>query len=67
MGISLYSKIVCPGCKEPSRYEMPERGCQLYVKCPLCKRKIKAERGHGCVYCSHGDTPCPPRQRGEGC
>jgi hypothetical protein len=46
---------------------MPERGCQIEVRCPLCNRKIKAERGQGCVFCSRGDTPCPPKQRGEDC
>ncbi|WP_421774941.1 GDCCVxC domain-containing (seleno)protein [Gracilimonas sp.] len=67
MKLILYSNITCPDCGFFSKEEMPTDSCQFFWQCPECKSIIKPERGDCCVFCSYGDTPCPPVQQGTGC
>lgn len=58
----LESVLTCPECGFKKEEEMPENACQFFYKCTNCKTVIKAKKGDCCVYCSYGDTPCPPAQ-----
>ncbi len=42
---------------------MPNDACQYYYACTGCGVTLKPLQGDCCVFCSYGDTPCPPRQR----
>lgn len=43
---------------------MPTDACQYFYDCPCCGAVLKAKPGECCVFCSVGDTPCPPKQLG---
>lgn len=58
----LKSVITCPECGHKKEEEMPENNCQFFYKCESCQAIINAKHGDCCVYCSYGDTPCPPAQ-----
>lgn len=60
--IKLDSTITCPECNKQFTEEMPTDACQFFWECPNCKTRIKPLQGDCCVYCSYGDTPCPPIQ-----
>jgi len=41
--------------------------CQHFYRCVACGTMLKPLAGDCCVFCSYGDTPCPPVQlSGEG-
>nr|WP_310684985.1 GDCCVxC domain-containing (seleno)protein [Aliifodinibius sp. S!AR15-10] len=46
---------------------MPADSCQYFWECPGCGNLLKPEKGDCCVFCSFGDHPCPPVQRGNSC
>ncbi|NGP75508.1 hypothetical protein G3570_02610 [Balneolaceae bacterium YR4-1] len=64
--IALNSTVTCPECGHQSKETMPEDSCLFFWKCPNCEELIKPQKGDCCVYCSYGDTPCPPVQK-SGC
>jgi hypothetical protein len=41
---------------------MPTDACQWYHECEACHTLLKPRPGDCCVFCSYGDTPCPPVQ-----
>lgn len=45
---------------------MPTEACQRFYVCPKCNFWMRPKPGDCCVFCSHGDVPCPPRQQ-ESC
>jgi hypothetical protein len=63
----LTSTITCPQCGAKSSQEMPQDACMYFLDCPACAIVLKALPGDCCVFCSYGDTPCPPIQLDRGC
>lgn len=61
------SELVCPACNHSSIEIMPVDACQYFWQCPHCDELIKPENGDCCVFCSYGNTPCPPVQQSENC
>lgn len=41
---------------------MPTDACQWFYDCRHCGAVLKPKPGDCCVFCSYGDTPCPPIQ-----
>lgn len=60
--IVLDSTIVCPLCGHAKTEQMVGDECQWYYKCDGCGALLSPEAGDCCIFCSHGDTPCPPAQ-----
>ncbi|WP_426857867.1 GDCCVxC domain-containing (seleno)protein [Terasakiella sp. 4MB5A] len=46
---------------------MPTNACQWFYDCKGCAKVLKPLPGDCCVYCSYGNTPCPPKQKGTSC
>ncbi|NNL47087.1 MAG: hypothetical protein HKO76_01825 [Acidimicrobiia bacterium] len=65
MSITLTSRITCPECGQHSDEAMPTEACQFFWACPSCRSVIRPHQGDCCVFCSYGDTPCPPVQMGN--
>lgn len=66
----LTSTVTCPNCGHRSRESMPTDACQFFYECKSCHTVLKPKPGDCCVFCSYGDTPCPPVQVSgspEGC
>jgi hypothetical protein len=64
------STLTCPNCGHRSRETMPTDACQFFYECKSCGVVLKPRPGDCCVFCSYGDTPCPPVQAGgssDGC
>ncbi|MFW9996109.1 MAG: GDCCVxC domain-containing (seleno)protein [Candidatus Odinarchaeota archaeon] len=56
------SVFTCPQCGHTKRYEMPVDRCVIQLECNGCHAMITPKNGDCCVFCSYGDTPCPPEQ-----
>lgn len=67
MTFERYSTLRCPLCGHESRELMPVDACQYYYDCKGCQTLLKPKAGDCCVYCSYGDTPCPPIQQDASC
>ncbi|MBZ2168146.1 GDCCVxC domain-containing (seleno)protein [Marinobacter sp. chi1] len=67
MNPKLTSEITCPECGHREVETMPEDACQYFYECKHCKALIKPKQGDCCVFCSYGDTPCPPIQLDQSC
>jgi hypothetical protein len=64
----LVSTITCPACGHAERETMPTDACQWFYDCKGCRAVLKPTPGDCCVFCSYGDTACPPVQaNGKGC
>jgi len=63
----LESRLTCPACGVVTVEMMPVHYCQRFYDCPACGTVITTTPGSCCVYCSYGDTPCPPKQAGLCC
>jgi hypothetical protein len=62
------STLTCPECGGRTTEIMPTDACQYFHDCPHCAVVLKPLPGDCCVFCSFGDTPCPPVQAGDcGC
>lgn len=61
----MVSTLTCPQCGYRSTDAMPADACQFFYDCEGCGALLKPKPGDCCVYCSWGDTPCPPRQAGR--
>ncbi len=46
---------------------MPTDACQWFYECKGCGALLRPKPGDCCVFCSYGDTPCPPIQQDRGC
>ena len=46
---------------------MPVNACQYFYECEGCGVLLKPLAGDCCVYCSYGDTRCPPVQTDNRC
>ncbi|WP_207061858.1 GDCCVxC domain-containing (seleno)protein [Motiliproteus sp. SC1-56] len=67
MELKIESTLRCPHCGHMATERMPENACQYYYDCRGCGRLLKPQPGDCCVFCSYGDTPCPPIQLDQGC
>lgn len=67
MEIQTRSVLTCPSCGARSEEEMPQDACVYYYECRACKRLLKPNKGHCCVFCSFGTVKCPPVQASAGC
>ena len=65
--VVLTSRITCPHCSFEATETMPTDACQYFYDCRGCGRVLKPLKGDCCVFCSYGDTPCPPIQEDRGC
>ena len=67
-GTLIYSTLTCPACGHVEKLDMPPSSYQTSHRCSGCKTVLKAKPGDCCVFCSCGDTPCPPEQlAGKNC
>jgi len=62
MNIKTQSRITCPECGATKQEEMPTDACQFYYECTNCQAVLRPLDGDCCVFCSYGDTICPPKQ-----
>ena len=60
----LHSTITCPSCGAAKAEAMPTDACQFFYDCTGCSVLLRPKPGDCCVFCSHGDVPCPPVQEG---
>ena len=60
--MKLPSTIVCPHCGHAEALTMPTDACVVFHECRGCGALLKPKPGDCCVFCSYGDTPCPPVQ-----
>jgi hypothetical protein len=65
--LRLISVLTCPACGRSSKEDMPTDACIYFYECGGCGGLLKPKPGDCCVFCSYGDTPCPPVQAGCGC
>lgn len=56
------STLTCPECGARTTETMPTDACPYFYDCPACSASLKPKPGDCCVFCSYGDTPCPPIQ-----
>ncbi|MFT5225906.1 MAG: hypothetical protein ACI8XX_001658 [Polaribacter sp.] len=56
------STITCPQCGFSKKETMPTDACLWFYECEDCGERIKPLPGDCCVFCSYGNTPCPPIQ-----
>ena len=63
----LTSELTCPACGHKEVEAMPEDACQYFYECKHCNTLLKPKPGDCCVFCSYGDTPCPPIQLDQSC
>ena len=61
------SRLTCPECGQVTEETMPTDACQWFYDCRHCGAVLKPKPGDCCVFCSYGDTPCPPVQLGTCC
>ncbi|WP_246722074.1 GDCCVxC domain-containing (seleno)protein [Methylosinus sp. H3A] len=61
----LVSTISCPFCGHKSAEAMPADACVVFYECKKCKAMLRPKAGDCCVFCSYGDSPCPPIQRSQ--
>lgn len=62
MEIILQSRITCPTCGHQAVETMPAESCQIAYRCENCETVLRPLPGDCCVFCSYGDTVCPPIQ-----
>ncbi len=60
--LQLGATLTCPDCGKPERLTMPTEFCLVVHRCEGCGAVLRPRRGDCCVFCSYGDTPCPPVQ-----
>lgn len=57
-----FSELTCPRCGHKAVEVMPTDACIYFYDCRGCGALLKPNPGDCCVFCSYGDTPCPPVQ-----
>jgi len=63
--LTLRSVITCPKCGAAKEETMPDDACQILYDCTQCGARLRPKPGDCCVFCSHGDVPCPPIQKAQ--
>ena len=64
-GVEPVATLTCPFCGREEAETMPEDACVAFWACPGCGAFLQHREGECCVFCSYGDVPCPPVQRGQ--
>ena len=64
--MKLTSIIRCPQCGATKEEVMPTDACQFFYRCTSCDVMLRPQGEDCCVFCSYGDTPCPPKQQEAG-
>ncbi|MGH8146004.1 MAG: GDCCVxC domain-containing (seleno)protein [Rhodanobacteraceae bacterium] len=59
--------LTCPHCGYRSVESMPENACVFFHECAGCGAMLRPKASDCCVFCSHGDVPCPPVQQHGRC
>jgi transposase-like protein len=62
MKIRSEATITCPSCGFSKVEAMPTDACQHSYRCQGCGELLRRKSGKCCVFCSYGDTRCPPKQ-----
>ncbi|MDH5533343.1 MAG: hypothetical protein OEX81_02865 [Candidatus Pacebacteria bacterium] len=57
------ANVTCPSCEHVQTAEMPIDACQHFFICQKCEENLNPKDGDCCIFCSYGDSKCPPRQR----
>ncbi|MCA1713452.1 MAG: YgzB family protein [Actinobacteria bacterium] len=55
------AQITCPSCGAVSSAVMPVDACQHFYRCPDCEVLLRPLEGDCCVFCSFGNSVCPPK------
>lgn len=63
--VVLTAVISCPICGIGRAERMPENACQHFYRCRGCGEALRPHDGDCCVFCSYGNTRCPPKQSDE--
>jgi hypothetical protein len=63
----LQSTLTCPHCGMRTVEAMPLDACVFFHECRGCGAMLQPSPGDCCVFCSHGDVPCPPIQQHRSC
>jgi hypothetical protein len=58
----LEATITCPNCGTQRLETMPTDACQIVYQCTGCGTRLRPKESDCCVFCSHADAPCPPKQ-----
>ena len=58
----LQCELTCPSCGNVTSETMPTDFCLWRYDCAACGAVLTPKDGDCCVFCSYGDTPCPPIQ-----
>jgi hypothetical protein len=54
--------VTCPGCGHKKKETMPDDMCLGKYTCDRCNKTLTPVGEDCCVFCSYGDTICPPEQ-----
>ena len=54
--------LKCPHCGTVSEVEMPTTLSLFRMQCVNCGETILPKTGDCCVFCSHSELKCPPKQ-----
>ena len=65
--IVLESVLTCPHCGFARQETMPTDACLYFYECSNCKKLLRPNPGHCCVFCSFGSVKCPPFQAQQKC
>lgn len=56
------ARITCPACGFAKDEVMPVDACVHLYRCEGCGELLRPLPESCCVFCSHADAKCPPRQ-----
>ncbi len=65
--IVLESVLTCPHCGFARQETMPTDACLYFYECSNCKKLLRPDPGHCCVFCSFGSVKCPSIQAQQKC
>jgi hypothetical protein len=65
--VILHGTLTCPHCDTAWLEAMPVDACTFFHPCAGCGAMLEPLPGDCCVFCSHGDVPCPPVQQQRSC
>jgi len=60
--VVIEARITCPECGFAKVETMPMDACRCSYACEGCGEILRPRAGDCCVFCSYGDSVCPPRQ-----
>jgi hypothetical protein len=63
----LESVLTCPHCGFAKQEAMPTDARLYFYECSNCKKLLRPDPGHCCVFCSFGSVKCPPIQAQQKC